>query len=163
MTHSLIGWKVFKYTKNVRNEKDIYSYCKTKIDKLSERIFLEDNQRDIFIYTSPSKTLEILITKETLEMRLFQWKTTETAFVVLEKCALKQLTFEVDDRLVTISDSRFEVVFYCSEEVQEFIAALRSTKTSNFVTEMKRLNKQGKCITEKIKSVKDFLERMQTL
>lgn len=99
MSNQLKGWKVFKYNKRTCLEEDKLSYCKTKIEKYSERIFLDESSSDIIIYTTPSKHLELNLVKRNLEVRMFEWNLKETIMIILEKYPLDSIDIILSGRV----------------------------------------------------------------
>lgn len=120
-----LGWRVFTYKKQVRSDKDAYSYCKIKLNEYSEKLFVDDtssnSQSDcdelggsskasdhgktgsISIYTSPSKTIEFLIINDWIEVRLFEWREKGTGLIILEKSSIKEVRYKANGHERTVA------------------------------------------------------------
>ncbi|ELA41231.1 uncharacterized protein VICG_01720 [Vittaforma corneae ATCC 50505] len=160
-----LGWRIFMYKKQIRNENDAYSYCKTRLREYSERLFIDDTSSNsendygemhgynnvdshgkaygnghnkvecVSIFTSPSKTIELLIIHDWIEIRLFEWGEKGTGLIILEKTGVKEVKCKTDGGEKTVSfilyknscvTSQFKVVFYKEENKRVFLEYLAS-------------------------------------
>lgn len=116
----LKGWKIFKYTRKINNKEDIYSYCKTNITKYHQSLFTNEDSFLTF-YSSPSKSLELMIFKDSFEIRLFDWKKDETRMIILDKILIKEnYKCNYMERTLFLNGGSSYVIFYKLEELKEF-------------------------------------------
>lgn len=145
-------WKIFEYIKYVKSDKDKYSYCKTLLHPHSCRLFLESSSEDkteyssIPIFSTPSKTIEMLLINNYLEIRLFEWEQKGTNVVILEKLELPLKIKRDNKRSLIINDS-FVLNFYTETDLKDFLRKSNDLNieniNNNFINEINRLNLVG--------------------
>ena len=163
------GWSLFSYSKQIFNEEDRISYCNTRIDKLSQPLFLDDPSDEIFIYSTASRTLELILDDKDMSVRLFLWEETKTINIVIEKIPIAQAQIEIKGRKVLFN--RFEINFYNGEELETFKAEFCSRKQvkangigNDYINSMLEYKKtKDKSIFEPNKENQNFINNMPFL
>lgn len=120
----LKGWKIFKYSRKINSSNDFYSHCKINISKYNQSLFKNEDSLLNF-YSSPSKSLELILFKDSFEIRMFDWKQNETRMIILDKIYInKNERSNYTDRTFFIKEGASWMIFYKSEELNEFIRNL---------------------------------------
>lgn len=152
------GWSVFSYTKKIIKETDKVSFCNADIKIFSQPLFQDDPADKIFIYSSACKSLELILNKETIQIRLFLWEESKTSSFIIESNALSSIFVEFTSKKVLFNKT--EVTFYNLADLESFRIIFESFITEKLL-ETKKNNDTAK--VNKEKHVMKFIEEFKRL
>lgn len=127
------GWKIFEYSKSA-NSNLIKSYCNTDISMYNMKLFKDQDNSKINLFTTASRSLELFVEDRIFEIRMLIWEEKETKVVILEKRRIDQVILTVIEKRIRFStdDQVFEVGFYEKEVAKEFIELISHSKQKSF-------------------------------
>lgn len=125
------GWPLFSYSKRMTSEGDRLSHCKRKIDSLSQPLFLDDPEDKIFLFTSASRKIELLIFKKEIEIRLLLWYENRTENIVLFKREFNSIEMEAIEKSIVFEN--VEIGFFNTEDLKSFITFIQRDKNQNLL------------------------------
>lgn len=117
----LIGWRVFRYsTEPHRNNGRLCSAC---IAEYSQSVFTNE-PTGLSIYTTASKTIEVLVGDGTIEMRLLLWSECATRGMILERVNAAVSVLRTREREVEVAgpEGVFSLSFYKEDEASQFVS-----------------------------------------
>lgn len=126
----LHGWRLFKFSKELRRGADCHSYCNTNIFPYGQTIFSDERSDQLSIYASASRQLEFLMDERVLEIRFVVWALRATTNILLEKIDVAGAHIIQNGRSIAFGteEREFTVGFYCEEDADGAYALSNARK-----------------------------------
>lgn len=163
-----LGWKIFKYSRTIRDYKDLRSICNTDLSRYNQTLYIGETADKLRIYSNRNKQIEAYVLLERVEIRLAVWDEYTSQVAILESVRVDevQLKEETADQVLRAvkGEDDFEVVFYKKEYKKDFIKEVEKRRLYlSVINELNRSRKRSFGVPPELEEVVEFLRKFKDL